>query len=250
MKKEKEDLFAEKFHLQRQVISPERAIFMAKNIFVHGDFKRLCEEIRRYKKSEQRFATKLLAYAKEEKIFKERDWSIFPRSTFLQEKYYLIKQRTLLELERSRLDQVKVSLQNKQAELETLCRQPDAAKKIEEIAIGILRKNLRFVRQLEQVDKRDKEIIERMNHVKEQMKALEERIALDKVNTRYRVTCSNTLPNSKAASLIADAILFEPEAVQLVARFNSNNLEMEKAWEMMSEFDKDEIIRKKIIREL
>ena len=27
-------------------------------------------------------------------------------------------------------------------------------------------------------------------------------------------------------------------------------LEMEKDWEMMSEFDKDEIIRKKIIREL
>ena len=82
------------------------------------------------------------------------------------------------------------------------------------------------------------------------MKALENRIALDKVNTRYRVTVSDTLSNNKAASLIADAILNEPEAVQLVARFNGNNLEMEKDWEMMSEFDKDELIRKKIIREL
>ena len=36
LKKEKEDLFVAKFHLQRQIISPERAIFMAKNIFVHG----------------------------------------------------------------------------------------------------------------------------------------------------------------------------------------------------------------------
>ncbi len=89
-----------------------------------------------------------------------------------------------------------------------------------------------------------------MNHVKEQMKALEERVALDKINTRYRITCSDTLTNTQAASLIADAILFEPEAVQLVARSNGNNLEMEKDWELMSEFDKDEIIRKKIIREL
>ena len=250
LKKEHEDLFVEKFHLQREVISPQRAIFMAKNIFVHGDFKRLREKIRRYKKEEQKLAPKLLAYAKEEKEFQTRDWSVFSRSTFLQAQYYLTKQRTLIELERSRLDQIKFSLQNKQTELEDLCRQSAAAKKIEEIATGILRKNLRFVRKLEEVDKRDKEIIERMNHAKEQMKALENRIARDKVNTRYRVTVSDTLSNNKAASLIADAILFDPQAVQLVARFSGDNLEMEKDWEMMSEFDKDEIIRKKIIREL
>ena len=82
------------------------------------------------------------------------------------------------------------------------------------------------------------------------MKALEERIARDKVNTRYRVTVCDTLSNSKAASLIADAILFAPQAVQLIARFNGNNLKMEKDWKMMSEFDKDEFIRRKIIREL
>ena len=63
LKKEHEDLFVEKFHIQRQIISPERAIFMAKNIFVHGDYKRLREKIRRYKKEEQRLAPKLLAYA-------------------------------------------------------------------------------------------------------------------------------------------------------------------------------------------
>jgi len=250
LKKEHEDFFVEKFHLQRQIISPQRAIFMAKNIFVHGDFKRLREEVRRYKKEEQRFAPKLLAYAKEEKEFKTRDWSVFPRSTFLQAQYYLTKQRTLLELERTHLDKIKFSLQNKQTELEILCRQPDAAKKIDEIATGILRKNLRFVRQLEEVDKRDKEILLRLNHTQDQMRALEEQVARDKINTRYRVTCSDTLPNIKAASLIADAILFDPQAVQLVARSDGNNLEMEKDWEMMSEFDKDEIIRKKIIREL
>ena len=192
----------------------------------------------------------MLAYSKEEKQFQTQDWSVFPRSTFLQQQYYLTKQRTLLDLEKSRLEQIKLALENKQAEIETLCRQPDATKKIEEIATGILRKNLRFVRKLEEVEKRDKEIIQRMNHVKEQMKALEDQITFDKVNTRYRVMVSDTLSNNKAASLIADAILFDPQAVQLVARFAGNNLEMEKDWEMMSEFDKDEIIRKKIIREL
>ena len=89
-----------------------------------------------------------------------------------------------------------------------------------------------------------------MTHAKEQMKVLEDRIVLDKANTRYRVMVSDTLSNSKATSLIADAILFEPEAVQLVARSTGNNLEMEKDWELMSELDKDEFIRRKIIREL
>ena len=46
LKKEYEDLLADKFHLQRQIISPERALTMAKNIFVHGDFKRLREDVR------------------------------------------------------------------------------------------------------------------------------------------------------------------------------------------------------------
>ena len=103
---------------------------------------------------------------------------------------------------------------------------------------------------MEKVDKRDKEIILRLNHAQDQMNALENRIALDKVNTRYRVTVSDTLSNNQAASLIADAILMEPQAVQLVARFNGNNLEMEKDWELMSELDKDELLDKKIVREL
>ena len=69
------------------------------------------------------------------------------------------------------------------------------------------------------------------------MNALEKRVARDKVNTRYRVTVSDTLTNNQAASVIADAILMDPQAVQLVARFNSNNLEMEKDWELMSELE-------------
>ncbi len=40
----------------------------------------------------------------------------------------------------------------------------------------------------------------------------------------------------------------KPEAAQLVARFDDHALE--KDWELMSEFDKDELINKKIIREL
>ena len=161
-----------------------------------------------------------------------------------------MKQRTLLEVEKTRLEQLNLSLHNKQAALESRCQPHEAQRKIEEIASGILRKNYRFVRQLEEIETHVKELIPRMNHAKEQMKALEERVSIDNANTRYRVTCSNTLSNNRAASIIADAILFDPQVVQLVARSSGNALEMDKDWELLSEFEKDEFIRKKIIREL
>ena len=178
---------------------------MAKNVFVGGDLKRLRATIRQYKKDEHRLAQKLLAVTQSEKIFQSRDWSAASRSIFLQEKYLLTKQKTLLEIEKARLANLKLSIEQKQGELESLHQKPDA---------------------------------------------LKIQLALDNPHTCYKVNYSDNSSGKSLAAIIADAILKEPEAAQLVARFGGDNLEMEKDWEMMSEFDKDEIIRKKIIREL
>ena len=248
LKKEYEKTLDLKFDLQKRIISPQRAIAMAKNIFVHGDLKTLRATSRQYKKDEQRLAQNIVAFTQSEKIFQSRDWSAASRSTFLQEKYLLTKQKTLIEVEKARLANLKLSIEQKQAELESLCQKPDSVKKIELIAAGILRKNYKFVRRLEEIDTRVKTLAQRMNHTKEQLDVLKIQLSLDKPNTAYKVISDKQSNNF--ASIIADAILMEPQAVQLVARSTGNNLEMEKDWEMMSELDKDEIIRKKIIREL
>ena len=195
LKEESLDLLAQKIRLNRRIFSPQRAGAMAKNIFVHGDYKRLREGIRKYKKDSQRLAQKLFAYSKEEKEFKNRDWTQLPRSTFLQEQYYLTKKRTLLEEERKRLDQTKASLQNKQSELDSLCRQADAVKKIDEIAIGILRKNYKFVRQMEEMESRDKKLTERLTHVKAQLDAVKICLDRDRISTRYKVEWSRKRRN-------------------------------------------------------
>ncbi len=249
LKKEYERTLDRKSDLQRQIISPQRALTMAKNIFVHGDFKRLREQIRRYKKDEQKLAQNLLAFNQRENIFLSRDWTADNRSAFLQEKYFLTKEKTLLEVEKVRLANLKLALEQRQADLDSLCQKPDSLNKIEEIAAGILRKNFKFVRQLEETETKAKQLAQRLNHAKEQLDALKIRLDRDKFNTAYKVI-PNSYSNTSAASIIADAILFEPQAVQLVARSNGNNLEMDKDWELMSELDKDEFIRKKIIREL
>lgn len=104
---------------------------------------------------------------------------------------------------------------------------------------------------MEAMESRDIQLKERMTHAAEQLDALKIRLDRDTSSTRYKVVTANApKTNDSLASLIADAILFEPQAVQLVARFGNNNLETEKDWEMMSDFDKDEFLRKKIIREL
>ena len=128
-------------------------------------------------------------------------------------------------MERNHLDQTKPSLNKKQSELELLCQPHEAVRKIEEIAAGLLRKNYRSVQQQEEVEARIKELIPRIYHTKKQMKALEDRVARDKVGTRYRVTVTYTLSNSSMATIIADAILFDPQVVQLVARSDGNIME-------------------------
>ena len=137
-----------KFALQRRIISPQRALAMAQNIFVGGEFKRLRAAFRQFKKDEQRLAKNVTEYVQREKIFNDRDWTLEPCSKFLQEQYYLTRQRKMLELEKIRLDRLRLSLENRQTELEKICQEAEAQAKIEIIAADILRKNYKFTRQL------------------------------------------------------------------------------------------------------
>ena len=92
---------------------------------------------------------------------------------------------------------------------------------------------------------------------KKRFNAFDEGYRSLKQNRVYRViqpesnsTKTSALKENELVAIIADALLGEPYAVQLVARFGDNNLEMEKDWEMMSELDKDELINRKMVREL
>ena len=249
LKREYEKNLDLKFQLQQKIISPQRAISMAKNIFVHGDFKKLRSDLLKLRKDEQKFDKSLADFDQRKKIFIDRDWSDEEKGLFLQEKYFLAKQKTLLELEKSRLDSLKISLNSRQTKLENLCQLPDSKKEIELIAAGILRKNFKFVRRLEEIESTCNNLSVRLNHSKQQMEVLKERLDREYHSSFYKVDREN-LSKQSAAYIIADAILSEPNAVQLVTRSSDNALEMDKTWELMSELDKDEIQNKKILREL
>lgn len=81
------------------------------------------------------------------------------------------------------------------------------------------------------------------------MEVVEAQLKSERRTTFYKILESK-YSDKTAAALIADAILREPQAAQLVARSSGNNLEMEKDWELMSDIERDNLISKKIFRDL
>jgi hypothetical protein len=249
LKKDYEKQVSLKYSLNHKIISPLRAIAMAKNIFVHGDLKKLRTLLQQFKKDKEKFNKNLESYYQREKIFKSKNWTTDNYATFLQEKYKLTKQKTLLDLEKIRLDNLKLALDKQKATLDSICRQPQAVRQIQLIAAGILRKNQKFVVKVQDLNNHIQRISERIKHTKTQIDILELQLKLERHTTYYKVL-EPKYSDKTAASLIADAILHEPHAVQLVARSSSNNLEMEKDWELMSDLEKDELLHKQIFRDL
>ena len=249
LKKEYEKYLDLRYSYRQKIISPLRAVAMAKNIFVKGDLKKFRLSLRQYKKDAENFYRRIDSFHQHEKIFQNTEWTADNQADFMQEKYSLIKRKTLLDLEKTRLDNLIVNLDKQKTEFEATFKNPDTIKQILLIATGILRKNLKFVRKTEKIEMRLIQLSERIEHTKKQVDALQLQLNFEKRHTCYKILANN-YSKKLAATLIADAILNEPQAAQLVARSSGNNLEMEKTWELMSELDKDEIRHKQIFRDL
>ena len=156
-----------------------------------------------------------------------------------------------------RLSHSKIRLESELTRLETLCQTKEAQEKIALLAADILHKNLKIVLEYEKAKKLVGDLYEKLQEAKKRFNSFDEGYRSLKQNRVYRViqpesnsTKTSALKENELVAIIADAFLGKPYAVQLVACSSGNNLEMEKDWEMMTEFDKDELIRKKIIREL
>ena len=177
--------------------------------------------------------------------FNDKKWT--SAGDRLREQYYLTKQKIhLAEMERN-LSENKIQLDKELARLETLCQTETAKEKIAFLAASLLFKNSKIAQEYKSAKKLVCDLSQKLQEAEKRFKAFEEGYRSLKPNRMYRVipfqnhsTKTSTLKKNELAAY----------AVQLVARFTGNNLEMEKDWEMMSESDKDEIIRKKIIREL
>jgi hypothetical protein len=249
LKKEYEKQLEVRYSYQKKVISTSRAMEMAKNIFVKGDLKKLRASLRQYKKDAEKLAKNLEVFHQHEEKLQSTKIAAENQAALWQEKYFLTREKMSLEIEKTRLEDLKISLEKGKTELEEICNSPESVRQIQLIAASILRKNHKFVEKVAETTKKIQDISARLKHTKTQMDVMEIQLKSERRTTFYQIL-EPKYSDKRAAALIADAFLGDSHAAQLVARSSSNNLEMEKDWELMSDLDKDELLHKQIFRDL
>ena len=213
--------------LKKKVITQNRALSMAEDLYLKGTRKKLRADLRRLKK--------------QEKILAENESVSSAQATALLQE----RQRLMQEQER----------------LDALCQTPAAKEKIEEIAAGILRKNGKWATAYDEAEKRSQELADRLHLTQKRLNAVKQWLSRENPRTRYRLVTPKTSPQGttrendtalvkSAASVIADAMLGGPNAVQLVARSNGNGLETEKTWTLMTKLDREALRRKALLRDI
>ena len=255
LKKQYEEAVDSKNVLMLKQVSPIIALRRAKNIFVHDGFDKLHAQQKSYEETLEQFERDKSHYLDWEQNFNSQKWT--SDGDRLREHYYLTKKKIHLEETEQKLAETKIRLDKELARLETLCQTETAKEKIAFIAACLLFKNLKIAQEYEATKKLVKDLSDKLQTAEKRFHALNDNYPTMKKNRLYRVIQSEcvspkTVPlnENELSNIIADALLGEPYAVQLVARSSVNNLEMEKDWELMSELDKDELINKKMIREL
>ena len=255
LKKQYENAVDNRNALMLSLVSPLNALSRAKNILVHGGFDKLHAQQEEYEETLTQFGLDKSHFLLWQQSFNDKKWS--SDGDKLREQYYLMKEKIWLEMTGRKLAETKNKLESKLTRLEKLCQTEEAQEKIALIAASILFKNLKIEKEYKKAKELVSDLSTKLQEAEKRFKAFDEGYRSLKQNRVYRVIQpesnspkTSALKENELAKIIADALLGEEYAVQLVAHSTGNNLEMEKDWEMMSEFDKDEIIRKKIIREL
>lgn len=236
-------------------LTSSTALSIAKNIFAHGALKKLRLERQSYEKAKFQYERDLADTLKREFLFSSTNWT--NRGDRLKAQYYLVKSKSRLDLARQKLAQTKIRLDNESERLELLCKTPAAQEKITLLAANILRRNLKFVHQFDAEKKRVAELSKKIQTAKKRLDLLKELSVTRNRNHLYRVITSESICANSASptkndlvTIIADALAGQSYAVQLVARSSGNNLEMDKDWTLMTELDRDQLLHKKIAREL
>ena len=245
---------AERNALKLKVISASRAIAIAKNIFVQGGFKELSAKENQCQKLSKKYECDCERYQQQEEVFQATDWQ--DNGQRIQVIYYLTKDKIRLENVQRKIQSMREQINVASANLERRCETPDAKQKIGLIAAGILRKNLKYMREYEKINQCVKEMSKNVQLFKKRIANLKENVPKKMKKCYYQVisadnTASQHSPSTLVSlvSIIADALNHEPAAMAQVVCFSGDNL-MEKDWIWLTEFEKDELMIKKIIRDL
>jgi len=254
LKTQYEKKVAERNALKLKVISASRAIAMAKNIFVRGGFKELRAKENRCRKLSKKYERDCEQYQRQKEIFQATDWQ--DNGQRIQAIYYLTKDKIRLEGIHRKIQLIQEQINATSADLEKRCETPKAKQTTGLIAASILRNNLKYVREYEKTNQCVKEMSKNVQIFKKRLANLKENVPKKLKKCYYQVisadnTATQHSPSTLTSlvSIIADALNHEPVAMAQVVCLSSDDL-LEKDWEWLTEFEKDELMIKKIIRDL
>jgi hypothetical protein len=237
--------------LESRVISYDRAIAMAKDVYTHGEFKKLREQYLVLEKKTQYISDDKIVFNRQKQEFAEIEKPRFWQNKQLKSDYEA-KQQALVQKAGALLQRTKELAAEKdyliaeKSRLNVLYERPGTKSKIEAVAMGILRKNQPITVKYKDLMGKLQDSLKKIKHTKKQLQAIKKQAAVDQKDTQYTIVENHgssgggSYSKSPVPSIIADAILGEPKAVQLVARSKPGSGEMEKDWNMMTEIEKDE----------
>ena len=237
---------------KKKVLSMDRALQMASNIYTKGGLKKLREDLRELKKRE--------GYLQNDQAKLEQDIADFRKlpvpASADRDQYAEYQERySALASRRDELNQRIHDLANQKIELEQrkkrLAAQIDSAQgksKIKDIALGIMKKNAPYQEQYDALHGRLERATGKMNRAKVQMEALAKAVQKDKGN-RQRYKVAAPVKAKDKPGIIAAAVSGNSHYASLVATMRDDNRSL-KTWTLMSETAKEEEANKQLYQDL
>ena len=251
-KKEVERLQKQLDAAKKKVLSMDRALQMASNIYTKVGLKKLREDLRSLKKKE--------GYLQSDQAKLEQDIAAFrklpaPAATDrdlyaeYQERYSaLASRRDELNQRIHDLANQKIELEQRKKRLAAQIDSPQGKAKIKDIALGIMKKNAPYQEQYDALHERLERATGKMNRAKVQMEALAKAVQKDKGNTqRYKVAAP--VKAKDMPGIIAEAVSGNSHYTSLVATMQDDNRAL-KTWTLMSEAAKAEEANKRYYQDL
>ena len=225
-------------HLQKKVISPKRAKLIAENIYTKGAWKKLREEKRNFNKQVEYFNNDREKYLAKSNAIKNQPVTAEDEKAFKAEKDSLLARQT-------KLLQQKMDLRKKDNLLHIQCETPEAAKKINTIAQQVMLDNKAIFQRYRNNLAYAKSIKQKLDATQENFNIVKEQLKKEFSGTRYKVLRIATQNNLE--SIIA-AMRKDPNASALVLRKEVGD--NKKDWRLISDFEKEELELKAMLRDL
>ena len=234
---------AELVAARKEVLSYERIIQIAENIYERGGVKRLRERERKLAKSEEYLANDKAVLASDESAFMAKPVPGNQDAAYDREKKELAARRKEISERSIRLAAERKECARLRSGIDARRDTAEAERKIQQIAVGIMRKNWPAVMNVKKIAAELEALQQKYDTADSRVNAVESERDQRGGSTRYKtVSRSNRNGSSPMddARAIADHLRGIPHATQLVAKGRDDR--MDDNWVLLSAFEKDEII--------